>query len=153
MDVDGSAVTLDWILNVFKSECAPPLITETSNFIALPSFFPTFKIKAKMLLCNSGRLFPLFYCCAAFSPLLLPLGWSNFPSPKMTLVSSSYPTSKSKRRQFKGQMVPKKHLCRIYYFKEPLNLHLVFKSKLYIFMEKRKKTVSEAMPWVHAASV
>lgn len=123
-----------------KSECALPFISETSNFIALPFFSPTFKIKSKTFLCNTGWLFPLIYCCVAFSPPLLPLGWSNFPSPKMTLVSSSYPTSKSKRRQLKGQMVPKKDLCRVHHFKDPLNLHLVFKSKLYIFMKKKQKT-------------
>ena len=105
------------------------------GILLLCHFFPL--SKSKTFLCNTDWLFPLFYCCVAFSPLLLPLGWSNFPSPKMTLVSS-YPTSKSKRRQFKSQRVPKKHLCRVYYFKEPLNLHLVFKSKLYIFMGKKK---------------
>ena len=149
MDVASAAVTLDWTRNVFRRVSAHFPSSVKLEILLLCHFFPL--SKSKTFLCNTDWLFPLFYCCVAFSPLLLPLGWSNFPSPKMTLVSS-YPNSKSKRRQLKGQMVPKKHLCRVYYFKEPLNLHLVFNSKLYIFMGK-KKTVSEAMPWVYVASV
>lgn len=123
-------------------------------FLLLHHFFFSSKIKPKTYLCNTTLLFPIFNCSVSFSPLPLHLGPSNFPSLKVTLASSSNPTSESKREQFKGQTVPPKHLCIVYYFKELLNLHLVFKSKLYIFMEKKKKKkLSEAMPWVHVASV
>lgn len=82
------------------------LISKTSSFIASAWFF--FSKSNQTLLCNTGQLFPFFYCSAPFSLFPLRLGQPNFPSPKMILVSSSYPTSKSgsKRRQFKGQIVP-----------------------------------------------
>lgn len=103
------------------------LISKTSSFIASAWFF--FSKSNQTLLCNTGQLFPFFYCSAPFSLFPLRLGQPNFPSPKMILVSSSYPTSKSgsKRRQFKGQIVPnsiyvqfiilKNHLTYIWYLR------------------------------------
>lgn len=131
-------VTLNWIINIFR-RVSGNFFSKTSSFFASSSFFFSSKIKPKTYLCNITLLFPIFNCSVSFSPLPLHLGPSNFPSLKVTLASSSNPTSESKRQQFKGQTVPPKHLCIVYYFKELLNLHLVFKSKLYIFMEKKKK--------------
>lgn len=134
-------VTLNWIINIFR-RVSGNFFSKTSSFFASSSFFFSSKIKPKTYLCNITLLFPIFNCSVSFSPLPLHLGPSNFPSLKVTLASSSNPTSESKRQQFKGQTVPPKHLCIVYYFKELLNLHLVFKSKLYIFMEKKKKKSS-----------
>lgn len=128
----------------FSSSAKPAALLLLHGFL--------FSKSNQTLLCNIGQLFPSFYCSAPFFLFPLHLGQPNFPSPKMILVSSSYPTSKSdlKEEAIQRSNSSEQHLCIVYYLKEPLNLHLVFKSKLYIFMEK---TGSEAMPWVRVASV
>lgn len=104
------------------------LSSKTSSFIASAWFFFFFQNQIRHFCVILANYFP--FSIALFHSLFpLHLGQPNFPSPKMILVSSSYPTSKSgsKRRQFKGQIVPnsiyvqfiilKNHLTYIWYLR------------------------------------
>lgn len=124
----GSVVVLDGIRNVFRG--AGKNFSSSAKVAALLHLHHFSKWKT--LPCNAGWLVPLF---------------SPFPSPG----SIPLPISKEDSSLFRSHLwvslkeeatqrshSSKQHLCRVYYFKESLNLHLVFKSKLYIFVGEKQ---------------
>lgn len=109
MDVDGSAVTLDWIpkhlqkSEVYFTSSVKPAI------LLLCHFSPLSKSNQKAFLCNTILVYsPYLLLCSILSPFCSPGLVPNFHPQRWLWSPPPYPTSKSRGGNSKVKMVPKR---------------------------------------------